>query len=199
MRVLGHGNGRPHLHAVQFYSSDETLFTTVAGFLAEGLVIGQPAIVIATRSHCAAIVNLLGRRLIDCERALREGDLLLLDVETTLDLFMVDGVPRADLFEKNIGRLVDQALNGRSGLTIRAFGEMVNVLWKQQRYDVAIALESLWNTLAPKYDFALLCGYSMGSFCGHPSQLEDVIAQHSHVVAQDMNVVPFARNQPRRE
>ena len=187
-----HGESAPHHHAVQFYGSDQSLLSTVGSFLSGGLVAGQPAIVIATRAHCAAIVKALSERFIDCEKALRDGDLILLDAEATLDLFMVDGVPQADLFEKNVGRLVDQALNGRSNVTVRAYGEMVNVLWRDLCYDAAIALEILWNKLAFKYDFALLCGYAMGNFYKQTPQLEAVIAQHSHVVAQDMNVVPFS-------
>lgn len=180
-----------HHHAVQFYGSDHSLFTTVASFLAEGLVSGQPAIVIATRVHTAAIVEHLGGRLIDCEKALRNGDLVMLDAEATLDLFMVGDTPDPDSFEKNVGRLIDQAINGRDRTVLRAYGEMVDVLWKQGRSEAAIRLEILWNKLALKYNFALLCGYAMGSFYKQTKQLEDVIAQHTHVIAHDTNVVPF--------
>ena len=38
-----------HHHAVQFYGDDDSLFTTVAGFLSQGFVDGHPAIVIATK------------------------------------------------------------------------------------------------------------------------------------------------------
>ena len=181
----------PHYHAVQFYGTDHSLFTTVASFLAEGLVCGQPAIVIGTRSHTRAIVQYLGSRMIDCDRAIRTGDLLMLDAEAMLDLFVVDNMPVEALFEKNVGRLLDQALNGRQGLVLRAYGEMVDVLWKQGRSEAAIALEILWNKLALKYCFSLLCGYAMGSFYKQSGHVEDVIAQHSHVVAHDTNVVPF--------
>lgn len=181
----------PHYHAVQFYGTDHSLFTTVARFLAEGLVCGQPAIVIATRSHARAIVQYLGTRMIDCDRAIRTGDLLMLDAEATLDLFLIDDKPVEALFEKNVGRLLDQALNGREGVVLRAYGEMVDVLWKQGRSDAAIALEIFWNKLALKYRFSLICGYAMGSFYKQSRQLEDVIAQHTHVVAHDTNVVPF--------
>jgi hypothetical protein len=180
-----------HHHAVQFYGSDQSLFTTVAGFLAEGLIAGQPAIVIATRAHSAAIVEHLSGRLIDCERAIRTGDLLMLDAEATLDLFMIGETPDADLFDKNVGRLIDQAINGRQRAVLRAYGEMVDVLWKQGRSEAAIKLEILWNKLALKYNFALLCGYAMGSFYKQTKQLEDVIAQHTHVIAHDTNIVPF--------
>ena len=182
-------------HAVQFYGSDQSLFTTVAGFIAEGLVIGQPAVVIATRPHGTAIVEHLSKRLIDCERAVRDGDLMLLDAEATLDLFLVGNRPDAALFAANVGRLVEQAVNGRRGTMVRAYGEMVDVLWKQGRAEAAIELEILWNKLALKHDFALLCGYAMGSFYKQTGQLEEVIAQHTHVIAHDVNVASFP---PRR-
>jgi hypothetical protein len=41
-------------HAVQFYGTEQSLFTTVGGFLSEGLVTGQPGLVIATRCSSAS-------------------------------------------------------------------------------------------------------------------------------------------------
>jgi hypothetical protein len=73
-----------HHHAVQFYGSDSSLFTTVAGFLGQGLVDGQPAIVIATPAHGAGILEHLRGRLIDVEQAQRAGELLVLDAHETL-------------------------------------------------------------------------------------------------------------------
>jgi hypothetical protein len=178
-----------HHHAVQFYGSDASLFVTVAGFLAKGLVAGQPAVVIATPEHRVAIEEHLCDRLIDCELARRNGDLVILDAEETLELFMVGDVPDAGLFEVNVGRLIDQALAGRKGTTVRAYGEMVDVLWKQGRSQSAIELEILWNKLGLKYNFALLCGYSMGSFYKQTKQVEEVAALHTHVV--DTNVIEF--------
>ena len=186
----------PHAHIVQFYGSDRSLVITVAGFLAEGLVAGHPAIVIATSAHCRAIVVALGERLIDSERAIRNGDLILHDAEATLDLFCIDDTLNAELFEKNIGRLFEQAANGRRTV-VRAYGEMVDVLWRRGRSDAAITLENLWNKLALKYRFVLLCGYAMGSFYEQPTGLEEVIAQHTAVISNDTGVVPFAAHRER--
>ena len=185
-----------HHHAVQFYGTDHSLFVTVAGFLGEGLVHGQPAIMIATRAHREAIEQHLCKRLIDCETARREGELLVLDADDTLSLFMVDGQPDADMFETNIGRLIEQTLAGRRQTTIRAYGEMVDVLWKRGEAQAAINLEILWNKLAEKYRFALLCGYAMGSFYKQTKHLEEIAALHSHVI--DTNVVPFPEKKIRK-
>jgi hypothetical protein len=196
MNTTGAAVESKHHHAVQFYGTDESLFTTVAGFLAEGLNAHQPAIVIATSRHRTAIVEHLRGRSIDCKKATHDGDLVLLDAEETLDLFMVDGSPDPLLFADNVGRLIEQALNGRPRIVLRAYGEMVDLLWKRGRPAAAIELEILWNTLAHKYQFGLLCGYAMGSFykqTPHQQHLEAICAQHSHVVSAESTVVPFER------
>jgi hypothetical protein len=182
-----------HHHAVQFYGDEHTLFTTVAAFLSEGLIAKQPAIVIATAPHREAIVEHLCGHLIDCERALRSGHLVLLDAEETLDLFMVGGSPDAKLFERTMSPVIEGMLDGKTRTVVRAYGEMVDVLWKQGQPDAAIKLEILWNKLALQYRFALLCGYAMGAFYKQAKQMADVCEHHSHVVKPGSHVVPFTR------
>ena len=183
-----------HHHAVQFYRDESSLFTTVAGFLSEGLVAHQPALVIATLPHRAAIEEHLCGRLIDCAKARRDGDLVMLDAEEMLGQFMIGDQPDAELFEKNVGVIIRQAIEGctRPGTVVRAYGEMVDVLWKEGRTEAALVVEILWNKLIVGHAFALLCGYSMGNFYKQPKQLALVRSHHTHVVGVD-NVVPFAR------
>jgi hypothetical protein len=184
-------------HSVQFYGTHQSLCSTVAAFLAEGFVTGHPALVIATPAHTAGIIEQLSARLIDYDKAIRNGDLILLDAEATLDLFMIGDHPDEALFNRNIGRLIEQAINGRQQTIVRAYGEMVDILWRQRRSESAIKLEILWNKLAVTYRFALLCGYSMGSFYKQSKQLEQVIAQHTQVIPDESHVVPFPGNRVR--
>ena len=186
-----------HHHAVQFYGSDQSLCTTVGGFISEGLVAGQPAIVIATPLHGAAILDELKRRLIDVEQARRIGDLVCLDAEECLATFMADDVPDVGSFRKSVGGIIDQALGGRVRTPVRAYGEMVDVLWKKGWSEAAIRLEVLWNELASSHAFQLLCGYSVGNFYKQAEYFEQVCQQHTHVIA-DSKVVPFEhRRAPR--
>jgi hypothetical protein len=186
------GRIHPHHHAVQFYGNDQSLFSTVGGFIGEGLVAGQPAIVIATPSHTAAILNELARRLIDVQQAKRIGDLVCLDAEESLATFMAGNMPDAGAFRRNVGDVIDQALAGRARTPVRAYGEMVDVLWKRGCAEAAIKLEILWNELAASHAFQLLCGYSMGNFFKQAEYYERICEQHTHVVA-DAKVVPFER------
>lgn len=187
-----------HQHAVQFYGNDDALFTTVAGFLSEGLVAGQPAVVIATESHTASILDHLTARFIDVERAKHIGDLIILDADDTLATFMRDDAPDPSSFKRHVGDVIGQALGGRVRTPVRAYGEMVDVLWKQEKPEAAIKLEILWNELATTHAFSLLCGYSMGNFYKQTQQYEAVCAQHTHVIRMDDNVIPFERRRVAR-
>jgi len=42
---------------------------------------------------------------------------------------------------------------------VRAYGEMVDVLWQRGERDAAIRLEEFWNDLARLQTFSLLCAY----------------------------------------
>jgi hypothetical protein len=185
-----------HQHAVQFYGDEAELFKTIGSFLIEGLVALQPAIIIATAPHTQAVLDELAGRHIDVANARKIGDLVILDAEETLATFMSDGSPDPDLFRRNVGGVIEQAIRGRERTPVRAYGEMVDVLWKKEQSEAAIKLEVLWNELANQYSFSLLCGYAIGNFYKQTSNLEEVVAQHTHVIGTTgsipSNVVSFA-------
>ena len=171
-----------HFHAVQFYENDHSLTTIVAKFLAEGFGQSQPGVVIATPEHCAAIEESLATHHLDVRRMKQLGDLVLLDARETLDTIMADGMPHAPLFKHVLGSTFSEVARIHPKRTIRAYGEMVNVLWKDGLTTAAIRLEMLWNELAKSHDFKLLCGYAMGNFYKHAA-VGEITRQHSHLFA----------------
>lgn len=148
-------------HVVQFYRTDEFLTAAVVDYLAAGLSIGQPAIVIATEPHRRAFVHALRARGLDTEEILGEREVVWLDARETLSAFMENGRPNRDLFMSTAGRVFDKLLRRRSYLIVRAYGEMVDLLWRDGNIDGAIALEELWNELATHYSFSVLCAYAV--------------------------------------
>jgi hypothetical protein len=170
-----------HFHAVRFYENKESLCRIVAEFLGEGLIAHQPALVIGTPEHCAGIVQELRARHFDVERMQAAGDLLLLDARDVMSTFMVDGVPNGDLFAASAAKAIERICGGRPNVSIRAYGEMVDLLWQDSQTTAAVRLEMLWNKLAMNHDFSLLCGYSMGSFYKDAS-MSEICDQHSHLV-----------------
>jgi hypothetical protein len=181
--------GSGHFHAVRFYENKESLCRIVATFLGEGIVAGQPALVIGTREHREAIVQELRGRHFDVDGLQAAGDLLLLDAREALSTFMVDGHPDENRFTTNMVSAIDRLCRGRTDCVIRAYGEMVDLLWKDGSTLAAVQLEMLWNKLAMTHDFSLLCGYGMGNFY-KDANVEDICSQHSHVLSAEGAAAP---------
>jgi hypothetical protein len=173
---------RAHFHAVRFYENRESLARIVGQFLGEGFAAGLPAIVIATPEHRDAIRQVLALRYFDVPRLEAGGTLIMVDAEELLARFMVDGIPHARLFTATMVPLIEQASRGRDRV-IRAYGEMVDVLWKAGQTAAAVRLETLWNQLAHTHAFALLCGYSMGNFYKDAAQ-DEIRSHHTHLVSE---------------
>jgi hypothetical protein len=185
-RVPPEGQARPskseygQFHAVRFYESRQSLAKMVGQFLGEGFVAGLPAVVIATPEHLDAIKSVLTMRFFDVARLEAAGDLIMADAEATLARFMVDGMPDPARFRDAITPLIERACRGRKDCVIRAYGEMVDVLWKAGHTVAAVRLETLWNQLAQSHAFALLCGYSMGHFYKDAAH-QEICGLHTHV------------------
>jgi len=182
-------------HAVQFYSNEACLYSTVAMFVGEGFLSGQPAIVIATEPHTKGILDALTARFIDVGAAIRAGDLVLLDASATLTALMVDGAPSRSFVTEHLGAVIERSRGGRKRAHVRVYGEMVDLLWNTGRADAALELEQLWNDLASQYAFSLLCGYSVGNFYKQTSQFDEICNEHTHVLGADSRPPQF---EPRR-
>lgn len=180
-----------HFHAVRFYESKASLCRTVADFLGEGLALGQPSLVVATPAHRNGVLAELRARHFDVDQVQDSDDLLLLDARDVLATFMVEGMPDATLFKTHVPAAIDRLCGGRKDRTIRAYGEIVDVLWQDGLTAAAIRLEMFWNQLAMTHDFSLLCGYAIGHFY-KDAGMRDVCEQHSHVIAAESALNPRA-------
>jgi hypothetical protein len=169
-----------HFHAVKFYKDAGSLAQLVCSFLGDGLKHGEPAVLIATPDHAAYFRECFSSKDIDVEAAIASGRLTILDADEALAKFMRDGVPMAQPFNDTIGPVLKAVAAQHPGASIRAYGEMVDVLWRTGHTAAAIRLETLWNDLARSHDFQLLCGYAMGSFY-KGSATEEICSVHSHV------------------
>ena len=179
-----------HFHAVRFYKDADSLCRIVGSFLAEGLTKVEPAVVIATPEHTTAVEECLRTASLDVDELKRLGELITLDARKMLATFVEDGVPSPSAFRHHIGNVITQVGRGREQCTIRAYGEMVDLLWKDGLTAAAIQVETLWNHLAQAHDFKLLCGYSMGNFY-KGSAFDEIKGQHSHLTSEVGEHVPL--------
>lgn len=173
-------------HDVHFYDDDAYLVSSVSRFLLEGLRAGQPMIVIATAAHLKQLQARLSR---EAREALDMADIIWLDARETLAAFMEGDRPNEELFHATIGNVFERIVAKRSYLVVRAYGEMVDLLWNAGNVEGAIAVEQLWNDIAAKYSFNLLCAYSKGSSLinAHNEAFHRICKHHGSVVRCESN------------
>lgn len=171
-------------HLVQVYRETHELAESVATYLGAGLQAGEPAVVVAAAAHWPLMAKRLSHRGWDPAEAQSDAMLLLADADETLAAILEDGRPGARRFNVIIGGLIDRAaavsVNGR----VRVFGEMVDLLCRRGEPEAADALEALWNRLALRKQFSLLCGYKVDLFdrVAQVELLPRVYRAHSHVL-----------------
>jgi anti-sigma regulatory factor (Ser/Thr protein kinase) len=174
-------------HVVQFYERDADLISRAGDYLSDAVRAGAVGIVIATESHREAFKAHLCDSGLDIAAARDAGTLVLLDAAATLGRFTREGcVDRAGFFEV-VGGVVHAA--AATGRPVRAYGEMVALLWDAGQVMAAIELETLWNELATDVSFSLYCAYRSESVSGHAhaAALRDVCCLHSAVVPAPLN------------
>lgn len=176
-------------HFVQFYERDSYLTKRLAVFVGAGLEAGDAGLVIATAAHRAALDKRLRKRGLDLHGLRASGQYRALDAAQTLAAFMKDGSPDPERFTKVVGSLVAQACH--SGRHLRAFGEMVALLWADGNRAAAIELEHLWNRLAKEQSLMLLCAYPMNGFSGESNlnAFAKVCDAHSRVFPTEWYVM----------
>ena len=169
-------------HFVQFCETDDFLITSVGKFVSAGLMQGDTCVVLATQAHRDGFDEYLKAQGLAVNAARERGRYIALDAATTLSQIMVDGSIDAASFYRVIGGIIQQAV--KSGHTVRAFGELVALLWAEGKRAEAIRLEDLWNELATRYTFSLFCAYPMEGFDGEAYGMEfaEICQQHARVI-----------------
>ncbi len=171
---------RPSNHTACFYENDAQLVARISQFAAIGIAADETVIVIATGSHADAIEASLNQGGIDLDAVRASGRYIELDAAETLAQISDERHVDSARFHDIVGGLVELA--GRFG-RVRAFGEMVALLWESGQVSTAIDLEALWNDLAHEHHFNLCCAYPLASITDHNDlvAVADVCGQHSHI------------------
>ncbi len=152
----------PCSHAVEIYEDDTEFLEHLSEFVAGGILTGEAAIVIATPAHREGLMRRLRLKGFDIDAALASEQLLLLDADEMLSRFVVNDWPQDLLFHRAIGEVLARAAS--DGRKVRAFGEMVALMWAQGLCGATIKLEHLWTDLCRKLEFSLFCAYPKAGF-----------------------------------
>lgn len=168
---------------VHFYDDEARFLHLLVGFVAGGLAAGESVVLLATAARLDALDAHLAERDIDLRGARRRDHYLTMEVDEALPHFMVDGWPDEARFENFVAHLLDRASSGGER-RVRAFGEMVAVLWGRGQCDATVRLEQLWDRLCRRLGLPLFCAYPRSAFGDDDATpLREVCAAHSREVA----------------
>lgn len=175
------GEISPCEHMVQIYQEDKAFLDALEGFVAGGVRGGEGVVVIATPAHLRSLEERLSAANVDVQLATLEDRYIALSAERTLASFMIDGWPDEYLFERVVTDLLRRA--GKGGRSVRAFGEMVALLWADGHNGATVRLEHLWHRMCQERGFSLFCAYPRIGFTQDAeSSIKEICAAHSKVV-----------------
>jgi hypothetical protein len=175
----------PKGHLVQLYQADEQALTrNVSQYLWEGYKRGDGLLVIAGAQHTEAFRGQLEVLGADTDAAIRDGSLAFFDAQETLSQFMIFGQPSWERFESVIRSAMGQIKRKDHRAGLRAYGEMVGILWQARQFSSAIQLEQFWNKLLTRSSFNLFCAYAIDVFGDEfqVSALDALLCAHTHLV-----------------
>jgi DNA-binding NarL/FixJ family response regulator len=169
-------------HEVQFCSEDGICVQSFTDFTASTMKAGKAAIVIATESHRAAILDGLSAKKWDIRSVIQRGVLIPLDVTESLSTFMLhENLDPARLFDI-AGDVVEEAAKAAQREHAPRVGicrECPPALLAKGSAARAFRLEQLWGLIAHTSVLDLLCGYSSAMFEKHNDIFESICAEHS--------------------
>lgn len=175
------GEISPCEHLVQIYQDDGVFLDSLEGFVSGGILAGDGVVVIATPLHLTALNERLTARGIDIAQAAAHDQYLALDAEEMLSKFMVKDWPDETLFRTFVTETLQRAKG--QNRRVRAFGEMVALLWAQGSTGATVHLEHLWHRLCQEQSFSLFCAYPKIGFTRDASaSIQEICAAHSRIV-----------------
>ncbi len=169
-------------HFVQIYDDNEVFMNTLEDFIARGLEAGESCVIIATAAHLGLLGQRLRGRGVDIESLAADDRYIALVGEKVLAQFIIQGFPDDRLFNRVILDILARA-KGPEQRKVRAFGEMVALLWAQGLHAAATQMEHLWHDLCRSEQFPLFCAYPRAGFKQDASKsIEQICATHSKVI-----------------
>jgi len=155
-----------HGHVVQLYTDDNFLIDVLTRFVGGAIAAGDVAVIIATKSHRAELEKTLSAHGLDWVKAAKQRRYITLDATEILAGLMVDGSLNEHRFNEIVDSVLTEARSGghKKECHLAVFGELVALLWAEGKTQEAIRLEELWNAVAKRHSFSLLCAYPINGF-----------------------------------
>jgi hypothetical protein len=170
-------------HMVQVYQDQQFLTDAVCRFICAGLQQNDAIIVVATKEHRDAFEARLDLDGFSVQNAIQRQQLTFMDVHRVIASVMNGDMPDWNAFQKQTQTVFERIPAKYS--SIRAFGEVCDILWQGGQYDAADRMEEFWNLVAKPKPVSIFCSY----FANHldpklyNGQFQCICQHHSHLVA----------------
>jgi hypothetical protein len=173
---------RPGDHVAQVYQDAGFLMEAVCHYVGSGLQQGEGVLLIMREANRNELERRLQAAGADPTEAIARGQLHFYEASEMLGRLMKGGMPDGELFRHLIGGALTQVRWKYPD--VRAFGELVDILWQRGHRLAAQHLEELWNDFIRDRGFSMFCAYSMDplSDFSYGGPLENVCKAHTHLI-----------------
>lgn len=140
-------------HVLQFYMGEESALRQIAGFLSEGLRVGEAVVCIAREELHGPLREQLISEHPDLRNREAEGQILFIGSRRAKAQVVHDGTVNKAAFQELVGQVIEGL--GSRFPRIRIHGDIVDILAQEGDLKAAAALESLWNEVLRCQSFPL--------------------------------------------
>lgn len=177
------GEIAPSDHLVQIYDSEDVILDSLEGFAVSGLKAGDSVIIIAVEERLNALSRRIAAKGFNLDKIRSTHQYIPLDAHDTLSKFMEGGWPNEELFTNTVKEVITHA-RGTDKRKVRAYGEMVAILWSQGYNGATVQLEHLWNKFCSEDSFCLFCAYPKSGFTqSAENSIEHICSTHSKMIS----------------
>lgn len=171
-----------HNHIVQVCQNVASQAEILTRYIKEGLLNNEGIIVIARPSLRKKVLSKLDALGFDNQTVKNQGQVRFFDAEFLLSSILIDGTIEEQAF-RNLVEIPVQVAQSKFG-KVRAFGEMVDILWQRDLQDMAIQLEDLWEDLCTNQGLRFLCTYLLDNLDpnDYDSALEKIYKHHKYLM-----------------
>lgn len=175
------GEIAPCDHIVQIYEDDKVFMDLLEGYVASGFKAGDSVIILATAEHLKVLNQRLKSQGFDLFSLTLQDQYIPLNAEETLSQFMINEWPDENLFFHLLTNLLLRAR--KKNRQVRAFGELVALLWAKGYSGATVHLEHLWHRYCASEEFRLFCAYPKSGFTQDANaSINNICGCHSKIV-----------------
>lgn len=170
-------------HIALFYRDDDLLARCVAWWASASLIRRGGAILIGRSDKLTRIRRELARVGVDIDAHVEAGRLVFEEAEDMLARFHGPAGPQREAFRQALDATLAKVRAATATGEVRAWGEMVDLLWEEGERDACCKLESLWGEVLVSRDLQLLCSYRLEP-APEAELLADRVRGHSRVLVE---------------